>query len=418
MKLALYFTLTCNARCDHCITEAGPRVRRKMTLADARAVVAAIARTPQLDGIVFTGGESFLHRDELLELVRDCTAAGLKSEVVTNGFWATSRGAARAAIAPFRAAGLGMVRLSIDRFHLPYVAPERVHTALAALADEGYERHVTCVVDECTRVGGAPTVDDIVAADPAALASADEAYVAVLARELRRGWPPGLVELLRLYDFDSTACVLIDDAIAMRRQSAAGAAACAAHLAASMTLIQYQSLATEGRGRRLVGRVADQHVDDMPEMVCDSVIFMPTITPEGNVFPCCSSWVNHTHQAIGNVHESALADILTRVNGDPVALFMHYQGPAVLLKYLRARGGRPLAADVDGRRLLATVPPEGRRLPDRYSHPCHQCGTLLEAYTRAELEAAIRSYYEEHPWRLVVPVRGFDPAVIANVAPV
>jgi len=416
MKLAFYFTLTCNARCDHCITEAGPQVRRKMTLADARAVVASVARTPHLNGLVFTGGESFIHRNELLELVRDCTAAGLTSEVVTNGFWATSRGAARAAIAPFRAAGLGMLRLSIDRFHLPYVAPQRVQTALLALADEGYERHVTCVVDECTRVDGAPTVDDIVAADPAALASWDESYAGSLTRELRRGWPPALVELLRLYDFDVATCLLIDDAIALRKQTVAGARACAAHLAASMTLIQYQSLATEGRGRMLVGSVADQHVDDIPDMVCDSVIFMPTITPEGNVFPCCSSWVNHPHQAIGNVHESALAEILERVNGDPVALFMHYQGPAALLRYLHARG-RKLATEVDGRKHLTTVQPDAHPLPDRYTHPCHQCGTLLETYTRAELEAAICSYYDEHPWRLVVPVRGFDPAVTADVAP-
>src|SRR5581483_3429437 len=148
MKLAFYFTLTCTARCDHCITIAGPKVRRKMTLEDARAVVQSVARVPQLDGIVFTGGENFIHRDELLELVRDCTALGLKSEVITNAFWATSLSAAREALVPFREAGLGLVRISVDRFHLPYVATDRVHTALAALEAEGFQRFVTCVVEQ------------------------------------------------------------------------------------------------------------------------------------------------------------------------------------------------------------------------------------------------------------------------------
>jgi hypothetical protein len=417
VKLAFYFTLACTARCDHCITHAGPKVRRKMTLDDARAVVAGVARVPHLDGIVFTGGENFIHRDELLQLVQDCTALNLKSEVITNAFWATNPAAAREMIAPFRDAGLGLIRVSIDRFHLPYVTPARVHTALDALADLGFGRHVTSVVEQHNAIYKKSTLRDLVDADPDALAGWDEGYAAWMTSELQRGWPPDLIELLTLYGFDLPSCFLIDDAYALREhESWTGARPFAEYLAGARNLIQYQFLATEGRGRMLLGSVGDKHVDDIHDSVCNSVIFSPTVTPEGDVFPCCSSWVNHKHQAMGNVHDASLGDLLTRVNHDPVALFMHYQGPGALVKYLRAKPLPPTPIDDPlQRRMLTVVQPPP--LPDRYTHTCHLCGVLLETYSRAQLEAAIRAYYDDNPWRMILPTRGFDPVVTADVAP-
>jgi hypothetical protein len=417
MKLAFYFTLTCTARCDHCITIAGPKVRRKMTLEDARAVVASVARVPQLDGIVFTGGENFIHRDELLELVRDCTALGLRSEVITNAFWATSPSAAREALAPFREAGLGLVRISVDRFHLPYVSTDRVHTALAALKDAGFQRHVTCVVEQPNAVYKKSILRDVLAANPRRPGASDDDQADVLTRELQHGWPPDLIQLLHLYEFDLGTCFLIDDAVALREESAGEHRALAEQIAAGRTLLQYQFLATEGRGRMLLGSVADKHVDDIPETVCNSVMLSPTITPEGNVFPCCSSWVNHKHQAIGNVHEESLNTLLQRVNADPVALFMYYQGPAALVRYLRAQRPQAVESTQDGRRRLRVVSDATPPLPDRYTHPCHLCGTLLETYSREELEASIRAYYDDNPWRLLVSNRGVDLMVAADVAP-
>jgi hypothetical protein len=417
MKLAFYFTLTCTARCDHCITIAGPKVRRKMTLEDARAVVASVAKVPHLDGLVFTGGENFIHREELLELVRDCTAAGLRSEVITNAFWATSPAAAREALEPFREAGLGLIRISVDRFHLPYVAPDRVHTALAALREQGFQRHVTCVVEQPNAVYKKSILRDVLHAAPRRPDAPDEEWAAVLTRELQHGWPPDLIQLLHLYQFDLDTCFLIDDAVALREEGAGQHRRLAEHIGTTRTLLQYQFLATEGRGRILLGSVPDKHVDDIPETVCNSVIHSPTITPEGDLFPCCSSWVNHKHQAIGNVHQESLAELLQKVNGDPIALFMYYQGPAALVRYLRAQRTQPVETATDGRkrlRMASDAPP----LPDRYTHPCHLCGTLLETYSHEELEASIRAYYEDNPWRLLVSNRGFDYLVTADVAPV
>jgi MoaA/NifB/PqqE/SkfB family radical SAM enzyme len=415
VKLAFYFTLACTARCDHCITFAGPKVRRKMTLDDARLVVEAVAGVPQLDGIVFTGGENFIHRQELLELVRDCTERRLKSEVITNAFWATNPGAAREAIAPFREAGLNVLLVSIDRYHLPYVTTDRVHTALDAMRDVGFERHITCVVEQRNTTYAPSRLSELVERDLDRLASWDEDYAAWLTRELRHDWPAELVDLLETYDFDLDTCLLLDDARMLReeRRWPGGAALCA-HLARTRHLIRYQFLATEGRGRMLVGQVEDKHIDDTPDLVCDSVISTPTMTPEGDLFPCCSSWVNLKHQAVGNVHETELGELLDRVNSDPIALFMRYQGPGALVKFLRARDASAQA--VNGGGLLRTLPVVQQPLPDRYTHHCHLCGVLLERYTRPQLETAIRAFYEEHPWRLIISPRGLMPFT-AEVAP-
>jgi MoaA/NifB/PqqE/SkfB family radical SAM enzyme len=147
MKLAFYYSLACTAKCSHCITFAAPKVRRTMPLEKALAIVDAVSQVPDLDGIVFTGGENLIHREQLLELVRRCSSHQLSSEIITNAFWGRDRDTAVAMIEPFAAAGLTRCRVSIDRYHLPFVKPAAVHVALSALAEVGLERLVTCVVD-------------------------------------------------------------------------------------------------------------------------------------------------------------------------------------------------------------------------------------------------------------------------------
>ena len=90
------------------------------------------------------------------------------------------------------------------------------------------------------------------------------------------------------------------------------------------------------------------------------------------------------------------------------------QGPGVLVKYLRARDAA--APIVDGGGMLRTLPVVEQPLPDRYTHHCHLCGVLLERYSRPQLETAIRSFYDDHPWRLIISPRGLMP-FMAEVAP-
>jgi hypothetical protein len=72
---------------------------------------------------------------------------------------------------------------------------------------------------------------------------------------------------------------------------------------------------------------------------------------------------------------------------------MYHQGPAVLVRFLAGLGAT---------------------LPDRYTHVCHACGTLLERYSREELLHRIDEYYSACPWRIVFTSRGFDLAGTAH----
>lgn len=394
MKVALYFTLACTAKCAHCITFAAPRVGRKMPFERARALLHQVRATAGFDGVVFTGGENFIHRNELLALVRECTRLDLKSEIITNAYWATSPTVARDVLAPFQDAGLHSLRISVDEYHLPYVPVDRVHCALAGMAALGLVRQITCVVPHRNTRYRIDKLDETMRAIGFEVDQWDPPAVERLASAMRATWPPDLLQLLTdQYRLAATDLFLVDDVVTLRDGGLGeGAARLVDYLAASKVLVQYQTLATEGRGRDLMDSVELKHVDDTADAVCNSVGLTPTVSPEGNVFPCCSSWVNVPALSEGNVADVPFATLMERVKRDPIALFMHHQGPRALVKYLRDQN-----AD----------------LPADYSHPCHLCGTLLERYSRAQLTEHIEEFYADQPWRLLFTTRGFRPEATA-----
>jgi hypothetical protein len=390
MNLALYFTLACTARCDHCITFAGPKVARKMSLEQAEKIIEMAARTPTLDGICFTGGENLIHGQQMLQLVRDCTRYGLRSEIISNGYWATSREAAVALIKPFRDAGLERLHISIDRYHLPYVATKRVHIALDALRELGFFREISCVIDQYYGVEKNLRYREVMAETAVDPDCWDEDSAQRLADGLRLSWPKELRELVATYGFRESDLIWIDEVVAIKKQlGTERSAALAHHYYRTKILLQYQALATEGRGRGLVGQVSAFRTEDVPDESCEMVGNTPTITPEGDMFPCCSSWVNFPHQKLGNTSQTSTTEFLAAVEDDPIVLFMRDQGPRALVKFLQDKG---------------------HNLPTEYTHPCHFCGTVLERYSRAELLAHIEAFYQEYPWRQVLTSRGVQIA--------
>ncbi|MBI4615139.1 MAG: radical SAM protein [Planctomycetes bacterium] len=384
MNLAFFHTLGCTAECDHCITHAGPRVRRTMPFEEARRIVQMAARSRYITGIIFTGGENLIHRRQILELVRECTELGLKTEIITNGYWATRPSAAAEIAGAFRKAGLGRMHLSIDRYHLPYVSAERIHVALQALGDAGFLREIACVVEHDHDVPIRPHVTEILAHGGSLPAVGDEAGIRGFLETLRTSWPRELLGLLERYGIDPAETIFVEEAVALRDRLRA--VELADHIVQSRILVQYQGMATEGRGRILLGKEGEpRHVDLLPDDPCESVGRNPTVIPEGGFSPCCSSWVNFPGQILGQLFSEELDDVLDRMRNDPMVDFMYHQGPRALAKYLHDCG---------------------HALPDRYTHPCHTCGVLLESYSREELMKHIEAFYLQHPERRVLTARG------------
>lgn len=79
-------TNKCNMTCGHCITESSPKARGDLSWPQIEAAVRSAA--PHVDGVCVTGGEPLLRRDLTLRTIRLTRELGLRSSMVTNGYWA------------------------------------------------------------------------------------------------------------------------------------------------------------------------------------------------------------------------------------------------------------------------------------------------------------------------------------------
>jgi len=140
----LLVTDWCPARCRHCYVCSGPERSAWMSVHDATAHLAALARLGvPADGVHIGGGEPFGDFDRLLAIVRSASDAGLDGigYVETCGFWATSEVVVRGRLRALAEAGMRQVSISTDPYHQEFVPPDRVRrlyeVARAVLGPDG-----------------------------------------------------------------------------------------------------------------------------------------------------------------------------------------------------------------------------------------------------------------------------------------
>ena len=68
-------------------------------------------------------------------MIKRVSAAGMKTNLTTNGFWAITPERAARMIGDLESAGLSHLTISYDNFHAPYVKPERIRNALDAASN-------------------------------------------------------------------------------------------------------------------------------------------------------------------------------------------------------------------------------------------------------------------------------------------
>ncbi|MBF6339790.1 radical SAM protein [Nocardia abscessus] len=113
--LGIHLTNACNLTCGHCITDSSPHARGELTWPQIEAAVRSAAT--HVDGVCVTGGEALLRRELALRTIRLTRSLGLRSSLVTNGFWARSPHEAKKTVAELVDAGLDKLAVSFDRFH-------------------------------------------------------------------------------------------------------------------------------------------------------------------------------------------------------------------------------------------------------------------------------------------------------------
>jgi hypothetical protein len=280
----IFLTWWCNIRCGHCAFHSGPhRVRESIDPALARRVIDAAARRGATL-VCFTGGEAFSVFDLLQALMAHAYRRGLVSEVVTNCFWARDPEAARAKIAPLRAAGLANLMVSYDQFHWQqHIPPSFVRHAVHAALESG--AHVQVRIVRARGLG--PSVED-------AIRELD------LPRELvgGEGLPIRIVETDALLSGAAADTLSADD----------------------------------------VRRVPASALAFVP---CESVIENPTLSPTGILYACCGLGAATDDgpaqiARIGDVGEHPVEELYARMERDLLLNLIHQVGTATVIDMARA----------------------------------------------------------------------------------
>lgn len=105
---------------------------------DVIAFVDGLMSKAPVKMVVFTGGESTLLGDDLLEMISYCASNGLLTRLVTNAAWAIDELSAEGMLKDLRDAGLSEINFSTDDFHIPWVPFGNIKRAWDASKDKGF----------------------------------------------------------------------------------------------------------------------------------------------------------------------------------------------------------------------------------------------------------------------------------------
>ena len=199
--------------------------------------------------ISFTGGEPFLEPDLLTILVEYAHEKGLKTEVVSNGFWAETPEKAESMLIPLWGVGLDVFNLSIDDFHQEFVPITYVKNAYEAAKKLGIKIVIMTTISKNNEIT-AETIPELLQDDK----------------------------------------ILLLGGALIRDPNA---------------LLMETPVTPIGRGESIM----DHEFTLMTEVKCSEVLRDIGIGPEGEVYPCCGPLA--TRISIGNITESSLNEILT-----------------------------------------------------------------------------------------------------------
>lgn len=134
-SVGLNLAARCNATCSHCCVASSPRAEARLSVEQVDGIVDDLIAHPDVREVGITGGEPLLQAKRVLSLIKRVSAAGMKTNLTTNGFWAITPERAARMIGDLESAGLSHLTISYDNFHAPYVKPERIRNALDAASN-------------------------------------------------------------------------------------------------------------------------------------------------------------------------------------------------------------------------------------------------------------------------------------------
>jgi Radical SAM superfamily len=272
--LSLVTTHRCTAACDHCCFGCSPAVTKAIPVPRMHALIDEAAALPSFAMVGFTGGECFLLGRHLDALVARAHGHGLRTRVVTNGYWAVNQLAAQRRIAALAAAGLDEAHFSTGTFHARFVPVERVLAGARAAAEANL---VTSVWIEA-REGSA----------------FDAAGV--------RGALADLIEQRRVY-------------------------------VGTQPWIE----SAEGRGEaRLSHDPSLSRFRAANKSGCNSVLDVVSVTPDQTLIACCGFTMESIPELhLGSVADRTLGEALAAAPNEFLKFWLHVDGPERILEFVR-----------------------------------------------------------------------------------
>ena len=120
-RLGLLITEKCNIECKHCWFESGPQKEATMTPEEIRKYINEAHRTRSIKWISLTGGEPTLFPELVEKSIELATSYRLKTELVTNCYWAETEYKAIKWLRTLRELGLDTVNISSYDFHQDFI---------------------------------------------------------------------------------------------------------------------------------------------------------------------------------------------------------------------------------------------------------------------------------------------------------
>ncbi|MBS7619214.1 radical SAM protein [Candidatus Bathyarchaeota archaeon] len=282
-RVGLLLTEQCNIACRHCWFNCSPEKTSNMKLDEAYSCIDQAIEIPTVEWISFTGGEPFLLYGMMKTLIEYASSKGLKTECVTNCFWAESEEGAENILKRLVKSGLDVINISVDDFHQEHIPFTRVKNCYQASKALGLK-------------------------------------IVIMSASAR-------TNKLRL---EKITDLLGRDEILTRQQKG---------------LKSYSAIAIEtcflpvGRGADIPE--SELLVGSEPTGgPCKSVLRDVAVTPSGEVLPCCSVAGLLDIMRLGNILNMKLKDALEEASRRKLFRILSDEGPEGLLKLLSDNASR------------------------------------------------------------------------------
>ena len=133
MKTIIFsVTEKCNIECKFCALGCSPKAVGSLSGSRMKDIIAESLQLFDIKNIVFTGGEPLLYKADVSKAISYAKKNGIKTRIVTNGYWATTPLKAEKLLFELVKEGLSEINISVDDFHQEFIPLGNVKNAVEA----------------------------------------------------------------------------------------------------------------------------------------------------------------------------------------------------------------------------------------------------------------------------------------------